>query len=65
MPLLGRLLALPLQQLDAVMAETWSAFRGSSRFSEVPPLDPSFSLLGEALLDRTFTLTTSVMTGVP
>ncbi|MBW2360516.1 MAG: hypothetical protein JRG84_06400 [Deltaproteobacteria bacterium] len=65
MPLLGRLLALPLQQLDAVMAETWSAFRGSSRFSEVPPLEPSFSLLGEALLDRTFTLTTSVMTGVP
>ena len=65
MPPFGRLLALPLQQLDAILAESWSAFQGSSRFPDVPPLNPSFSLLGEALLDRTFTLTTSVMVGVP
>lgn len=61
----GRILALPIQQLDALMAETWSAFRRSPRYPDVPPLKPSFGLLGEALLDRTFSLTTSVMTGVP
>ena len=65
MPDLGQLFTLPLQQLDAIVAETWSAFRRTSRYSEVPPLEPSFSLLGEALLDQTFSLSTAVMTGVP
>jgi hypothetical protein len=31
----------------------------------VPPLEASLGLIGEALLDRTFTLTTSVLTGLP
>ena len=65
MPPLSQLFALPLQQLDAFVAETWSAFRRTSRYSEVPPLEPSFSLLGEALLDQTFTISTAVMAGVP
>lgn len=60
-----RLITIPLQQLEALVSESWSAFRGSSRFRDVPPLAPSWSLIGEAVLDRTFTLTTSVLTGLP
>lgn len=61
----GQFLTVPLQQLDALLGETWEAIRGESRYPDVPPLEPSLGLLGEALLDRTFTLSTSVMTGVP
>jgi hypothetical protein len=60
-----RLITIPLQQLETLVSESWSAFRGSSRFHDVPPLDPSWGLIAEALLDRTFTLTTSVLTGLP
>jgi pimeloyl-ACP methyl ester carboxylesterase len=60
-----RLITIPLQQLESVVSETWSALRGSSRFRDVPPLEASFGLVGEAVLDRTFTLTTSVLTGLP
>jgi hypothetical protein len=60
-----RLITIRLQQLEAFVSESGAAFRGSSRFRDVPPLDPSWSLIGEALLDRTFTLTTSVLTGLP
>jgi hypothetical protein len=60
-----RLITIPLQQIEAILSESWAAFRGSSRFRDVPPLDPSWSLVGEAVLDRTFTLTTSVLTGLP
>jgi len=62
---LGQFLTVPLQQLDSLLGETWSAIRGQSRYPDVPPLEPSLGLLGEALLDRTFTLSTSAMTGVP
>ena len=62
---LGQILTAPLQQLDALLGETREAFRGRSRYPDVPPLEPSIALLGEALLDRTFTLSTSAMTGVP
>ena len=31
----------------------------------MPPPEPSLALIGEALLDRTFTLSTTVMTGLP
>jgi hypothetical protein len=62
---LERLLTVPLQQLGDLFNESWSAFRGSSRYPDVPPLEASAGLIGEALLDRTFTLMTSVLTGVP
>ncbi|MEE2679077.1 MAG: prolyl oligopeptidase family serine peptidase [Myxococcota bacterium] len=62
---LGQLLTAPLQQLDGLLGETREALRGRSRYPDVPPLEPSIGLLGEALLDRTFTLSTSAMTGVP
>jgi len=62
---LGQLISIPLQQLEAIFSESWSALRRSSRYRDVPALEPSVGLIGEALLDRTFTNFTSVMTGVP
>ena len=62
---LGRLISIPVQQLEAIFSESWSALRRSSRYRDVPALEPSVGLIGEALLDRTFTNFTSVMTGVP
>lgn len=48
-----------------MLFESWGAFRRSSAYADVPPLDPSLRTVAEAILDRTFTLFTSVMTGVP
>jgi hypothetical protein len=62
---LEALLTIPAQQVGAFVSEAWGAFRRSSAYSSVPPLSPSLGLVGEALLDRTFTLMTSVMVGVP
>ena len=62
---LGRLVSIPLQQLEAIFSESWSALRRTSRYRDVPALEPSVGLIGEALLDRTFSNFTSVMTGVP
>ena len=62
---LEQLFTVPAQQLGALVAETWLAMRRQSRYRDVPPPEPSLSLLGEVLLDRTFTLSTSVMTGLP
>ena len=60
-----RLITIPLQQLEGLIAESWSALRGHSRYRDVPALDPSLGLIGEALLDRAFTTTTSALVGVP
>ena len=62
---LEQLLAVPVQQLGHLIAETWLALSRQSGYADVPPPEPSLSLIGEALLDRTFTLSTSVMTGLP
>jgi hypothetical protein len=62
---LERLLQVPLHQIEALLSESWRAWRGRSLYRDVPALEPSVSLIAEALLDRTFTLCTSVMTGVP
>jgi len=58
-------LSIPVHQLEVLLSESWSAFRRSTRYREVPALEPSLGLIGEALLDRTFTISTSVLTGVP
>jgi hypothetical protein len=62
---LDALFTIPAQQVGALFAEAWGAFRRSSGYPSVPPLSPSLGLVGEALLDRTFTLMTSVLVGVP
>jgi pimeloyl-ACP methyl ester carboxylesterase len=46
---LGRLISIPLQQLEAIFSESWSALRRSSRYRDVPALEPSVGLIGEAL----------------
>jgi hypothetical protein len=62
---LEQLLTVPAQQLSALFTETWDALRHRSRYRDVPALELSFSLIAEALLDRTFTLSTSAMVGLP
>jgi hypothetical protein len=62
---LERLITLPLQQAGELLAEGLSAFRRSSRYPEVPALEPRLGLLGHAMLDRSFTLMTALVTGVP
>jgi hypothetical protein len=62
---LETLFTIPAQQVSALVGEAWGAFRRSSAWTDVPALRPSVGLVGEALLDRTFTLMTSVMVGVP
>jgi hypothetical protein len=59
------LLTIPAQQIGALFSEAWGAFRQSATTPDVPPLAPSLGLIGEALLDRTFSLFTSVLTGMP
>ena len=49
---IGQLLAVPFQQLDSLLEETRKAIRGQSRYPDVPPLEPSLGLLGEAFLDE-------------
>ncbi len=63
--LLEALLTIPAQQVGAFLTEAWLALRRSSAIPDVPPLAPSLGLIGEALVDRSFSLLTSVMTGVP
>ena len=58
-------LILPIQGIGAAMSETWTAFQRTTRYADVPPLEPSLGLLGGALLDRTFSFTTALLTGVP
>lgn len=62
---LERLITLPLQQAGEMLAEGFSAFRRASRYPDVPALQPRLGLLGHAVLDRSFTLMTSLVTGVP
>ena len=58
-------LAFPGLQFGSLVQESWHAYRGASRYPEVPPLDASLRVVGEAVLDRTFTLAMNLMTGVP
>jgi hypothetical protein len=62
---LWRLLALPGLQIGTLVAEGWAAWRGASPYVHVPPLEPSLRLVGEAVLDRSFTLWMNALMGVP
>ncbi len=58
-------MALPGLSLTTFAIEAHRARRGHSPYSQVPPLDPRASVLGSAVLDRTFTLAVNLLTGVP
>ena len=63
---LGQLLAAPAQQVGALVADALHAVRRRrSRERDLPRAKPSLALLGELLLDRTFALSTAVLTGLP
>jgi hypothetical protein len=60
-----RLLTLPLMGFGSFLSESWTAMRGETPHTEVPPLEASFGAILEAVLDRTFTLGVNLMAGVP
>jgi len=62
---LHRLLTVPSIHVGSLLSEGWGAFRGASQWNEVPQVEPSLGLALGAMLDRTFTVATNVMTGVP
>ena len=60
-----RILSLPLMGFGSFLSESWTAFRGETPHSEVPPLEASVGAVLEAVLDRSFTLGVNLMAGVP
>jgi len=60
-----RLLTLPLMGFGSFLSESWTAIRGETPHTEVPPLEPSFGAVFEAVLDRSFSLGVNLMAGVP
>lgn len=59
------ILALPLLGFGHFLSEAWTAARGETPHSDVPPMDPSLVTIVEAVLDRTFTLSVNLLAGVP
>jgi len=60
-----KILALPLMGFGNLLSETWASVRGETPHADVPPLEPSFTAILEAVLDRSFTLGVNLMAGVP
>lgn len=58
-------IAAPGIHLGPVVSEGFRAYRGAARWNEVPDLEPSLGIALGAVLDRTFTVATNVLTGVP
>ena len=48
---LMRLMTLPAIQLGSLLAEGWQAYHKDSPWADVPALEPSIRILGEAALD--------------
>ncbi len=63
--ILSKLLLLPTLQLGTLLSESWDAARGRSRYTDVPPLEPSLMALMESTLDRSFTLGLNIFSGMP
>lgn len=59
------LLAIPGAPLSTFVAESWRAARGESAYAGVPPVEPSLRIVGEAVLDRSFSVGINALTGVP
>jgi hypothetical protein len=51
--------------LGSLISEGWNAYRGASQWNEVPRVEPSLRIALGAMLDRSFTAATSILTGVP
>ncbi len=64
-PQLEHALSIPAQLAWGVVTESWAALRGQASPPDAPDDLSSWEIVGEALLDRLFKLSTHVMTGVP
>src|SRR5262245_18272142 len=62
---LFELLAIPGAPLATFVAESWRASRGESAYAGVPPVLPSLRIIGEAVLDRSFSVAINALTGLP
>jgi hypothetical protein len=60
-----RWLTVPGIHAGSLLSEGWDAYRGASQWNEVPLLEPSLGLALGAMLDRSFTAATNILTGVP
>ncbi len=60
-----RYVTVPGIHIGSLLSEGWDAFRGASQWNEVPEVEPSLKIALGAMLDRAFTVTTNVLTGVP
>ena len=60
-----RWLTVPGIHAGSLLSEGWDAYRGASQWNEVPLVEPSLGLALGAMLDRSFTAATNILTGVP
>jgi predicted esterase len=61
----ARWLTLPGIHMSALLSEGWDAYSGASQWHEVPRVEPSLGIALGAMLDRSFTAITNIVTGVP
>jgi predicted esterase len=60
-----RWLTVPGIHMSTLLSDGWDAYRGASQWNEVPLVEPSLSVALGAMLDRSFTAATNILTGVP
>ncbi len=59
------LLAIPGAPLSTFVTESWRAARGESAYPGVPPVEPALRTVGEAVLDRSFSVAINLLVGMP
>ncbi len=62
---LVRWLTAPAIEIAAMVNDTAAVLRGEQRYRDVPAVEPSASLVAEALVDGSFSLLVSLLVGVP
>ncbi len=60
-----QLSSIPSIELGRLMSEVWSVAQGYGGWMPVRPNHLSYSRIGEAMLDHTFTLAMNALTGIP
>jgi hypothetical protein len=60
-----RLLSISGQPVAALVSESWAAYRGASRWVDVPPVEASLRLVVESAMDQSFGVLISLVTGLP
>lgn len=60
-----RLLSISTQPVAFLVSEGWAAYRGKSRWVDVPPVEASLRLVVESAMDRSFGVIISLVTGLP